>query len=94
MSPAYPVFLTPLVGYGVANNANCTRPLLLAPGRPNSPPVVAAITGVVEIALIFLLVPRGGYLTAAAIVSAYFVVSILWNVLKGLSILKRQEAAA
>jgi O-antigen/teichoic acid export membrane protein len=94
MSPAYPVFLILLVGYGVANIANWNRPLLLALGRPNYPLVVAAITGAIEIALIFLLVPRGGYLTAAAIVSAYFVVSILWNVLKGLSILKRQEADA
>ena len=94
MSPAYPVFIILLVGYGVANIANWNRPLLLALGRPNYPLVVAAITGAVEIALIFLLVPRGGYLLGAAIVSAYFVVSILWNVLKGLSILRQAEQVA
>ncbi|HSM71396.1 MAG TPA: oligosaccharide flippase family protein [Anaerolineales bacterium] len=94
MSPAYPVFLILLVGYGIANIANWNRPLLLALGRPNYPLVMAAITGAVEIALIFLLVPRGGYLVGAATVSAYFVVTILWNVLKGLSILKQEEAAA
>jgi hypothetical protein len=44
--------------------------------------------------LIFLLVPEGGYLVGAAIVSAYFVVSITWTALYGLSILKREEGIA
>ncbi|MCK6538806.1 MAG: lipopolysaccharide biosynthesis protein [Anaerolineales bacterium] len=93
MAPAYPCFLILLLGYGVANVANWNRPLLLALGKPNYPLMVAAIAGAVEVALIFLLVPRGGYLVGAGIVSGYFIVSITWIVLKGLSILKRGEVA-
>ena len=94
MSPAYPAFLILLIGYGVANIANWNRPLLLALGRPNLPLVASAVTGVVEIALLFVLVPGGGYLVGAAIVSGYFVISITWTALQGLSIIKREEASA
>ncbi|PWB69977.1 MAG: hypothetical protein C3F07_18065 [Anaerolineales bacterium] len=94
MAPAYPCFLILLVGYGIANIANWNRPLLLALGRPNYPLIVSAITGAIEIALIFLFVPSGGYLLGAAVVSGYFAVSILITVLQGLSILKREEAVA
>ncbi len=82
-----------LIGYGVANIANWNRPLLLALGRPNDPLIVAAITGAIELALIFLLVPAGGYLVAAAIFSAYLAISIIINVVRGLSILKHNAAA-
>ncbi|RIK26053.1 MAG: hypothetical protein DCC54_08235 [Anaerolineae bacterium] len=80
-----------LVGYGAANIANWNRPLLLALGRPNVPLVVAAVTGVAELALIVLLVPSGGYLVAAAIFSAYLAVSILVNISIGLSDINRQS---
>ena len=91
MAPAYPCFLILLIGYGIANIANWNRPLLLALGKPSLPLLISAITGAIEIALIFFLVPQDGYLIGAAIVSGYFVISILWTVLQGLSILKRQE---
>ena len=94
MSPAYPAFLILLIGYGVANIANWNRPLLLALGRPNLPLVASAVTGVVEIALLFVLVPGGGYLVGAAIVSGYFVISITWTALQGLSIIKREDVSA
>ena len=94
MAPAYPCFLILLIGYGVANVANWNRPLLLALGRPNFPLIVSAITGAIEIALIFTLVPSGGYLVGAAIVSGYFVISIGWTALRGVSIIKREEALA
>jgi O-antigen/teichoic acid export membrane protein len=93
-APAYPCLLILLIGYGVANVLNWNRPLLLALGHPNYPLMVAAITGAIEIVLIFLFVPRGGYLAATAIYSAYLAISIGWNVLRGLSIIKRAEAAA
>lgn len=92
LAPAYPAFLILLIGYGVANIANWNRPLLLALGKPAYPLVVAAVTGAVEIALIFLLVPRGGYLVGAAIFSTYLVVSVCLNILRGLAIIKREEA--
>ena len=80
-----------LIGYGVANIANWNRPLLLALGRPNDPLIVAAIAGAIEIILIFLLVPSGGYLVATAIFSAYLAISILINVTLGLSEITRQS---
>jgi O-antigen/teichoic acid export membrane protein len=94
MAPAYPAFLLLLLGYGAANIANWNRPLLLALGKPAYPLLIAAACGAVEVALIFLLVPRGGYLVGAAIVAGYFVVSIGWTVALGLRIMKRQEKTA
>ncbi|MEP0807423.1 MAG: lipopolysaccharide biosynthesis protein [Chloroflexota bacterium] len=94
MAPAYPAFLLLLIGYGVANIANWNRPLLLALGKPAYPLLIAAAAGAVEVALIFLLVPRGGYLVGAAIVAGYFVVSIGWTVWLGLRIMKREETIA
>jgi O-antigen/teichoic acid export membrane protein len=93
-APAYACVLILLVGYGIANIANWNRPLLLALGRPNYPLAVAAITGAIEIILIFLLVPGGGYLVGAAVFSGYLAVSILINVARGLSLLNRHEAAS
>jgi O-antigen/teichoic acid export membrane protein len=92
-APAYPCLLVLLIGYGIANAMNWNRPLLLALGHPNYPLVVAAITGALEIILLFLFVPGGGYLVGAAIFSAYLAISILINVARGLSILNHQEAA-
>jgi O-antigen/teichoic acid export membrane protein len=89
-APVIVCVLILLIGYGVANTANWNRPLLLALGRPNDPLIVAAITGAIELALIVLLVPTGGYLVAAAIFSAYLATSILINVWRGLSEIKRQ----
>ena len=91
MFHAYPSFLILLIGYGVANIANWNRPLLLALGKPNLPLIISAVVGAIEVALIYLLVPGGGYLIGAAIVSGYFAVSIGWTALQGLSILNREE---
>lgn len=93
-SPAYPAVVVLLFGYGCANILNWNRPLLLALGKPAYPLFVAATVGAVEVALIFSLVPRGSYLTAAIIFSGYLVVSILWMVLRGLTLIKREEAIA
>ena len=94
MAPAYSCFLILLIGYTFANIMNWNRPLLLALGYPTYPLVVAAITGAIEIACIFLFVPRGGYLIGAVIFSAYLAISISINVWRGLSIIKREEAIA
>jgi O-antigen/teichoic acid export membrane protein len=93
-APAYACLVVLLIGYGFANVLNWNRPFLLALGHPNYPLMVAIVTGVIEIALIFLWVPRGGYLIGIAIFSAYLIVSIGWNVLRGLAILKHNEASA
>jgi O-antigen/teichoic acid export membrane protein len=94
MAPAYLCLVILLIGYAFANVLNWNRPLLLALGHPGYPLMVAAVVGVVEVALIFLLVPRGDYLTAAAIFSGYLAVSIAWMVWRGLTIIKREEASS
>jgi O-antigen/teichoic acid export membrane protein len=92
MLPAYLCLIILLVGYSFANVMNWNRPLLLALGHPTYPLMVAAITGVIEVTLIFIFVPGSNYLVGAAIFSAYLAISISWNVLRGLSIIKREEA--
>ena len=93
MSPAYPCVLILLIGYAFANVMNWNRPLLLALGHPAYPLMVAAVTGAIEVLLLFTLLPNGTYLIGAAVFSGYLAVSILWNVWRGLSILKQQEAS-
>jgi O-antigen/teichoic acid export membrane protein len=72
---------------------NWNRPLLLALGHPAYPLLVAAVTGAVEVILLFIFLPHGNYLTGAAIFSGYLAISILWNVWRGLTILKHEEAS-
>jgi O-antigen/teichoic acid export membrane protein len=90
-APAYPALLILLVGYGFASIFQWNRPLLLALGKPSYPLLVSFAVGLAELALIYLLVPRFGYLALAAILSAYFVVSIGIIVWHGLTEIRRQE---
>jgi O-antigen/teichoic acid export membrane protein len=91
-APAYPAAVILLLGYGFANTFHWNRPLLLALGKPSFPLIVAAIVGVVQIALIFVILPRFGYLGMAALLSAYFIVSIGIIVWRGLSEINRQSS--
>jgi O-antigen/teichoic acid export membrane protein len=93
MSPAYACVVILLIGYAFANVMNWNRPLLLALGHPAYPLLVAAVTGAVEVILLFIFLPHGNYLTGAAIFSGYLAISILWNVWRGLTILKHEEAS-
>jgi len=92
--PAYFALAILLIGYGMANVFHWNRPLLLAFGQPGFPLMAMAVVGVVEIGLIFLLVPHYGYLAESAIVSGYFVVAIGWIVWRGLSVLRQKEISA
>jgi O-antigen/teichoic acid export membrane protein len=94
MAPAYPGVVILLLGYAFANILNWNRPLLLALGHPVYPLMVAAILGVLEVILIVLFVPGTNYLVGAAIFSAYLAISISWNALRGLTIIRRREAIA
>ena len=91
MAPAYPGVVILLCGYAFANILNWNRPLLLALGHPAYPLVVAATFGTMEVVLIILLVPGNTYLVGAAIFSAYLAVSVSWNALRGLSLIRREE---
>ena len=92
-SPVYPVVLILLVGYGTANIFNWNRPLMLAFGKPSYPLLVALGVGVIEILLIFWLVPMGGYLVMAAILSAYLAVSVGMIAWKGWRMIQYHEAS-
>lgn len=89
--PAYPAVVLLLLGYGFATVFHWNRPLLLALGKPSYPLVVAVLTGAVQIALIFILLPRYGYLGMAALLSAYLIVSIGIIVWRGLMEIKHRE---
>ena len=93
-APAYPALVILMLGFGWANILNWNRPLLLALGKPRYPVFVAAIVGTVELVLFFRFVPHSNYLVAAGIFSGYLIVSILWMVWRGLSLIKREEASS
>lgn len=81
--PAYPILLTLLLGYGVANILFWNRPLLLSFGQPMYPLYVMLITGSAKVLLSFLLVPRFGSIAEAALLSGYFIISISLIVKRG-----------
>lgn len=91
-SPVYPLTLILLVGYGIANIMNWNRPLLLAFGKPSYPLLVALVVGVIEISLTLWLVPSGGYLAMAAILSGYLAVSISITAWRGWREIRDQAA--
>ncbi len=76
--PAYPLLLLLLFGYGFASIFQWNRPLFLALGKPAYPLVIALLFGLLELILLFTLVPRYGYLMSGGILSAYFIGSIGW----------------
>lgn len=84
-APAYPAMLIMLVGYGFANVFQWNRPLLLALGKPGFPVLNAALVGILELVLVFWLVPMQGYLVLCAILSGFLIVTIAINIWKGLS---------
>lgn len=76
-APAYPVLLILLVGYGFASIFQWNRPLLLALGKPGYPVLIALLVGIIELTLMFTLVPStDSMFLLAAIFAGYFVVSI------------------
>ncbi len=92
--PAYPALLILMVGFGVANIFFWNRPLLLALGLPKTPFTITLLTGIVKVLLAFLLVPRYGYLAEAALLSLYFIVSVLLITYIGIKKIKYYENGA
>ena len=91
-APAYPALLVLLIGYGFGSVFTWNRPLLLALGRPSYPLIIAAVVGMIELALAFILVPRFGYLVQAALLSSYFIISIGLITIRGLREIRIQES--
>lgn len=88
-APAYPVLLILLVGYGFASVFQWNRPLLLALGKPGYPVLIALLVGIIELTLMFTLVPAtNSMLLLAAIFSGYFIVSIGLTAWRGWEVIR------
>jgi O-antigen/teichoic acid export membrane protein len=89
--PAYPILLILIAGYGFAGIFQWNRSLFLSIGKPGYPLLISILTGVIELALIAVLVPRFGNVGMAAILSGYFIVSIGFISLRGVLEIRRRE---
>jgi O-antigen/teichoic acid export membrane protein len=94
MRPAYPLLLILLLGYGFAGIFQWNRSLMLSLGKAGYPVLILVLTGVIELGLIFALVPRYGYLMMGAIFSGYFIVSNGFISLRGLLEVRHRQMAA
>ncbi len=92
--PAYPALVILLVGFLVANTFYWNRTALLALGHPEYPTKVNLAAAALKIALALILLPRYGYLGSAALLSGYYVFSVLLNVRKTRQVLKEREQTA
>lgn len=70
--PAYPALMILAIGLLAANTFYWRRSSLLALGQAGYPAKVNVILALVKLAAIFVLVPRGGYLASAALLSAFY----------------------
>ena len=91
-APAYPATLILLLGFGFANILHWNRPLLLAFGKPSFPLIASALVGAIQIALIFVILPRFGYLGMSWLMTGYLVLSIGIIVWKGLTEIANRQS--
>jgi O-antigen/teichoic acid export membrane protein len=89
--PAYPAMLVLLLGYGMANILFWNRALLLAFNLPVFAFKAMLAAGVLKTALAFIVVPRFGYVAEAALLSAFFILSVGAIALRGLKELRQHE---
>jgi O-antigen/teichoic acid export membrane protein len=92
-SPAYPLLLILIAGYGFASIFQWNRSLFLSFGKAGYPILISTLIGVIELALMSYLVPTYGYLMLAFILSGYFIVSIGLITLRGLWEVRRRQKA-
>jgi O-antigen/teichoic acid export membrane protein len=92
--PAFPILMVLLIGFGFANVFFWNRPLLLAQGLAHFPLKIGFWAMVAKVSLAFVLLPWAGYMTEAALLSGYFVVSVGIMVWRGLREVNRAHAAA
>jgi O-antigen/teichoic acid export membrane protein len=74
--PAYPALVILLIGYTIVNILYWNRVALLALSRPVFPTLVNFIGMVFKVAAIFLLVPAGGYLVFAWLLTGYYLFTV------------------
>jgi O-antigen/teichoic acid export membrane protein len=92
-SPVYPLLLILVAGYGFASTFQWNRSLFLSLGKAGYPVLITLLTGIIELALIFSLVPRYGYLLMGVILSGYFIISQGVITLRGVWEIHRRERA-
>jgi O-antigen/teichoic acid export membrane protein len=86
----YAVLLVLLVGALAANTLYWARRTLLALGFPGYPTLVNLVAAVLKVGVTLAVVPAGGALAMAAILSAYFAGTSLANAGKALLTIRRQ----
>jgi len=74
--PTYPPLVILLIGYTFVNILYWNRVALLSLARPVFPTIVNFTGMVLKVSLIFLLVPRYGYLAFAALLSGYYIFTV------------------
>jgi len=89
--PSFYILLVLLAGYFIANIFYWNRDLLLSFNKPNIPLIVLAIVGVIKTILVFILVPRYGFVVQAGLLSAYLAISISIIALIGVRLIKNYE---
>jgi O-antigen/teichoic acid export membrane protein len=83
-SPVYPLLLILIAGYGFASVFQWNRSLYLSLGKAGYPVLISLLVGMIELALIFTLVPHYGYLMMALLLSGYFILTIGFITIRGL----------
>ena len=80
--PAYPALLILLAGYLVANLFYWRRPVLLSLGHPDLPAKVNAVLAALKFLGILIFVPTYGYLASAALLSGFYWIGSIINVIQ------------
>jgi O-antigen/teichoic acid export membrane protein len=89
--PALPYFFVLIIGYGFASIFFWNRNVLLSFNQPNVPLLIMLVIGGFKTILMFVLIPRFGYLMQAGLLSGYFLISIGMMVILGVRQIKIQE---
>lgn len=92
--PAFPALVLLLVGYGVANTLFWNRSLLLAFNLPGYPFKVMLWCGVIKVLLGLWIIPTFGFTGEAALLSAYFVISVGLITLRGIRMIPAEASDA
>ncbi|OGO17140.1 MAG: hypothetical protein A2Z14_05825 [Chloroflexi bacterium RBG_16_48_8] len=91
--PSYPVIVVFLMGVIVVNILYWNRSVLLPLGMPDYPTKIGVLAAVVQITGMLLLVPRGGALAMAGMMSLFFLVTagiLFWKSMRELRLAEAQ----
>jgi len=92
--PSFSVLLVLLAGFGMANVLFWNRPLLLSLGRADYPLWVGFWGMAAKVGLAFLIVPKLGYISEAALLSLYFIFTVSLITVRGMKEINRAEQLA